>query len=248
MKMSSADRSIWRFVVLASVVCFVNQGCRIPLSNVKPVPVQEVDAHGISLTRVQELRCGDRAESVAAVLGDPADRQPSCVPGEVIWRYPIRAWNDMSNSRKIVPAVLLRVGFDGSRTLTDWGFVDSFTGRPLAVRETSDDAFRWFQTLSHAPLPIPQRVELDRTLIRGQTTEIDVERMLGQWKPDLHCGNGGPVPVVKKTQTDSGSVWDWYVDRPSPLFIPPRYLVASFDDAGALIVWHLEQTYPGSRK
>jgi hypothetical protein len=248
MKLSSADPRRLRFVVIAAVVCLVTQSCRTPLSNVKPVPVQEIDAHGISLTRVQKLRRGDRAESVAAVLGDPADRRPSCVPGEVVWRYPIRAWNDTANSREIVPAVLLRVSFDTSGTLTDWEFVDSSTGRPLVVRETPEDALRWFQTLSDAPLPVPQRVELDGTLIRGRTTETDVERMLGQWKPDLHCGSGGPVPVVKKTKDDSGSVWDWYVDRPSPLFIPPRYLVASFDDAGALIVWHLEQTYPGGRK
>jgi hypothetical protein len=249
MKMSSAHPPIWKSVALASVVSFVNQGCGILLwSSVKPVPVEEVDAHGISLTRTQKLRRGDRAESVVVVLGEPADRRPSCVPGEVVWRYPIRAWNDMANRREIVPAVLLRISFDGSGTLADWGFVDSFTGRPLAVRETSDDASRWFQTLSHAPPPIPPRVELDKTLIRGQTTQLDVEQMLGEWQPHFYCGGGGPVPVAKKTGTDSGSVWDWYVDRPSPLFIPPYYLVASFDDAGALIVWHFEQTYPGGRK
>jgi hypothetical protein len=91
-------------------------------------------------------------------------------------------------------------------------------------------------------------VKLDEVLIRGRTTQLDVERILGQWRPDLLCGNGGPVPVVRKRTTDSGSVWDWYADRPSPLFVPPRYLVASFDDRGALIVWHFERTYPGGRK
>jgi hypothetical protein len=55
------------------------------------------------------------------------------------------------------------------------------------------------------------------------------------------------VPVVSKRTTDSGSVWDWYADRPSPLFVPPHYLVASFDDRDALIAWHFEQTYPGGR-
>jgi hypothetical protein len=154
----------------------------------------------------------------------------------------------MTSRRAIVPAVLLRVQFGGSGTLTDWGFIDSATGRALPVLETSDDAFRWFESLSQAPPPIPPRIVLAEILIRGHTRQIDVERLLGQWRPDLHCGNGGPAPVVRMTRVGSASVWDWYVDRPSPLFIPPRYLVASFDDTDALIAWHFEQTYPGGRK
>jgi hypothetical protein len=102
--------------------------------------------------------------------------------------------------------------------------------------------------LSQEPPPIPPLVKLEEVLIRGRTTQLDVERTLGQWRPDLHCGNGGPAPVVKKTTTDSGSIWDWYADRPSPLFVPPRYLVASFDDSGTLVVWHFERAYPGGKK
>lgn len=246
--MMSAQAPIWKFVLLATLACFFIHGCGILFwSNTKPVPVEEVDAHGISLTRAHKLKRGDGAESVVALFGEPADRLQSVVPGTVVWRYPIRAWNDMANSREIVPATLLRVSFDESGTLIDWGFLDSFTGRPLAIRETSDDASRWFQSLTKAVPPIPPRVELHKTLIRGQTTQLQVERMLGQWRPDFY-GNGGPVPVVKKTTTDSGSVWYWYVDRPSPLFVPPHYLVVSFDDTGVLAVWHLEQTYPGGRK
>ncbi len=154
----------------------------------------------------------------------------------------------MANTRMIVPAVLLRTEFDGSGVLTDWGFVDPLTGRSLPVVETSDEASRWFRSLSSAPPPIPLQVKLDETLTRGRTTQLDVERLLGQWQPDLHCGNGGPVPMVTKRTVGSGSVWDWDVDRPSPLFVPPGYLVATFDDTGALRVWHLEQTYPGGRK
>ena len=238
-----------RFAVLVLAVCFATHGCGIPLrSGVKPVPIDEVDARGIALVRVQALRHGDRAGSVVELLGEPADRQPSCVPGEVVWRYPVRAWNDMVNSREIVPAVLLRVSFDGSETLIDWGFFDSFTGHRLAVREAVDDASRWFQSLSRSPAPIPPHVALNEALVRGQTKAFEVDRILGQWQPDFFCGGGGLVPVVRKTRTDSGSVWEWYVDRPSPLFVPPHYLVVSLTDTGAFLVWHLEQTYPGGRK
>ncbi len=249
MMTSSAHASIQKSFVVALPVCFGLLGCVTPWSvGVKPVPVEEIDAHGISLAQVHKLKSGDRAESVVLVLGEPADRRPSCVPGRTLWRYPIRAWNDWVDSGEIVPAVLLRINFDASGTLTDWGFVDPLTGRSLPVAETLDDASRWFASLAAAPPPTPRRIKLDETLIRGRTTEADVERALGQWRPDLYCSNGGPVPVVRKTKVELGSVWEWYVDRPSPLFVPPRYLVASFDDKGALTVCHLERTYPGGRE
>jgi hypothetical protein len=248
-RMVSAYPSIRKPAILASMVCLAIQGCGIPLwESVRPVPVEEVDARGISLARVQKLKRGDRAASIVDILGEPADRRQSCVPGEVIWRYPIRAWNEVGNGREIVPAIILRISFDGFGKLADWRFLDPFWGRPLAVRETADDASGWFKSLSQAPPPIPERIELDKTLIPGRTTQLDVERILGGWQPDFYCGGGGLAPVVKKTAIDSVSVWDWYVDRPSPLFIPPRYLVVCVDDAGALIVWHFEQTYPGGRK
>jgi hypothetical protein len=226
----------------------VMHGCGIFTPGVGPVPVQAVDAHGISLDRARSLRHGDRAESVIAVLGEPADRPRSCVPGEVIWRYPIRAWNDKVTTREIVPAVLLRIRFDGSGVLTDWGFVEPSTGRPLAVQDTVDEASRWFQSLSAAPPPRPPRIALHEVLIPGRTTQQEVERAFGRWRPDLFCGQGGAVPVVKKSAVDSGSVWDWYVDRPSSLFIPPYYLIVTLSDTGIFIVWHVEGTYPGGRK
>jgi hypothetical protein len=238
----------WKSVLVASAVWFTVGGCvSYPWSPIRPVPVAEVDTHGISLARAQQLVRGDRADAVILVLGEPADRMPSCVPGEVVWRYPIRAWNDMGASREIVPAVLLRMTFDRMGTLEAWSFVDPLTGHDLPVLEGSDVASGWFESLSHSPAPIPPRVQLDETLIRGRTTQHQVESKFGQWQPDLHCTFGGPVPVVRKTTAGSGSVWDWYVDRPSPLFIPPRYLVASFR-AGSLSAWHLEQTYPGGRE
>jgi len=138
--------------------------------------------------------------------------------------------------------------FDGSGTLTDWRFVDPTTGHPLPVRETLAEASHWFEQVLKAPPPRPPRIEFSSILVRGKTTQEEVEKTLGQWRPDLPCGNGGPVPVVKKTEQDSGTVWDWYVDRPSPLFIPPHYLVASFDAHGSLIDWFFQQTYPGGRK
>lgn len=241
---------MWKSIVLATAVCFLIQGCDIRLwSNVKPVPVGEIDARGISLKLAEKLNRGDPAESVVNVFGEPADRQPSCVPGQVVWRYPIRAWNDLLVDKpQIVPAVLLRLSFDKMDTLTKWHFVDSFSGQSLAVRETLNEASLWFQLLSQAPQPIPPYIELHTVLLQGKTTKLDAERILGQWRPDFYCASGGPAPIVKKAETASGSVWDWYVDRPSPLFVPPHYVIVDLDNSGSLIVWEFQQTYPGGRK
>jgi hypothetical protein len=247
MKILAARLAVTKAAVLTSLLWFAVQGCGIPFgAGVKSVPVQDVDRHGTSLARLHSLERGDKEDVLVAILGEPADRRPSCVPGQVIWRYPIRAWNKMLGRPEVVLAVLLRINFDRSGVLTDWGFVDPLTGRSLVVRETLEEASRWFQSLSLPP--VPPYIELHKALVRGQTTQDDVERVRGQWQPDLFCGNGGPVPVVSKRITQSDTIWDWYVDRPSPLFVPPHYLVASFDDTGALIVWHFEGTYPGGRK
>lgn len=241
---------LWSATFLVSIsTSLIIQGCAIILSpNIKTVPVEEADQHGIPLDRARSLHQGDGARLVVSVLGEPADEQKSCVLDGIIWRYPIRAWNDKGDRPVIVPAVRLRARFDTAGTLIDWGFVDSLTGHPLPVRESLEGAHGWFQSLMHAPPPFPPLIDLSRMLISGQTTQQNIESTLGQWHPDLYCGNGGPVPVVKKTFTESGSEWDWYVDRPSPLFVPPHYLVVSFDKHGSLIGMHFEGTYPGGRK
>jgi hypothetical protein len=215
---------------------------------VKTVPVEAADRHGIALDRARSLRQGDGEDLVVAILGEPADKQRSCVLDGMIWRYPIRAWSDMAHRRDIVPAIRLRTRFDGSGTLIDWEFVDPLAEIALDVQETADSARLWFRSLSRAPPPIPAPIDLNETLVRGKTTQLEVEQALGKWHPDLHCGNGGPVPVVTKTTSGSGSVWDWYVDRPSTLFVPPHYLVVCYDKRGSLIGWHFEATYPGGRK
>lgn len=247
---SAAHPPAWKAIFLASGLPFlVVQGCSVLMrSSVKVVPVKDVDQHGISLDRARSLHQGDGVDAVAAVFGEPVDQQPSCVLNGVVWRYPIRAWNDMANRREIVPATRLRTRFDASGTLVDWGFIDGRAEHALLVDEEAEDAYRWFHSLSLAPSPTPPLIDLNKTLVRGQTTQAEVEQALGQWHPDIHCGNGGHVPVVTKMIAESGSTWDWYVDRPSPLFVPPHYLIVSYDKHRALIGWHLERTYPGGRK
>ena len=214
--------------------------------SVKPVSVPGIDRHGAALSAVQGLRKGATEKEVLGVLGEPADRRRSCVPGETAWRYPIRAWSDNANGARIVPAPLLRITFDSEGLLSAMLFVDPVTGEPLPIEESLDEATRWFDRLS--PDPVPRRIELERSLRVGVSRPADVERLLGEWRPDPGCGPGGEFPILREARSRGGEIREYYVDRPSPLFIPPRYLIASFDDRGLLMVWWLQQTYPGGRK
>ncbi|MDT8419217.1 MAG: hypothetical protein RQ754_02195 [Desulfuromonadales bacterium] len=250
LKNPSPFQSVWKTVFLALVATFlVMQGCAITIaSGVKVVPVKDVDKYGINLDRARSLHKGEGENAVVSVFGEPADKQLSCVPDHIVWRYPIRAWSDMANRREIVPACRLRTRFDADGILINWRFIDARTEHTLPVMESADNAYRWYQSLSLAPAPIPPLIDLNKTLINGQSTIRQIDQALGRWHPDIYCGGGGPVPIVTKTTSESGSVWDWYVDRPSPLFIPPHYLIVYYDNQGALIGWHFEQTYPGGRK
>lgn len=235
-----------RSALSVATVCLSLQACGLLLwEHVHPVPVPEIDRLGVDLARARALPKLAPAESVVALLGKPADKRES-LPNRIEWRYPIRAWNDMANNPKIVPAVLLRIRFDARGIVKDWTFVDPRFGRPVAIHETLDEASRWFESLANAPSPTPPRIELAKVLIRDYSTQSEVERVLGQWKP--WCTGCLPLPVVRKTRAEAGDVWDWYVDRPSPLFIPPMYLIASFDHDDRLIVWYLRTTYPGGRE
>ena len=190
--------------------------------------VQEIYRHAVPLLHV---------------LDEPADRRPSCIPGRIVWRYPIRAWNNRADVG-VAPAALLRIVFDNNGFVKEWNFVDPISMQPLPIRESTEEASRWFKQISKRP-PMPPRIVIDRSITKGQSTMEDIERIFGQWQPDLSCGSGGVVPIVRKSRSESDVVWEYYVDRPSPLFIPPHYLVADFDTTGVLQGWHFEGTYPG---
>jgi hypothetical protein len=236
-----------RLVAAALAGMALGFGCAVlGVGRAWTVPVRELDAEGAARFRIRNLKPGDTAEAVRAALGEPADRMPTCILDQVAWRYPIREWNEKHEAMTAVPAVVLRARFDSSGTLVEWGFVHPGDGRPLAVVESASDALRWYRALS--PPPVPPLVELDKVLARGRSSRADVERELGRWRPDLRCGNGGPAPTVRSRTDESGSVQEWYVDRPSPLFVPPQYLIVIFDSGSRLVGCHIEQTYPGGRK
>lgn len=154
----------------------------------------------------------------------------------------------MSKTRRVVPAGLLRMRFDNAGLLVDWHFVDPANGASIPIQDTQAQAERWFDLLVSSPGPVPPRIRVRQQLIPGSTTLNEAIAVFGSWHPDFHCDSEGPVPLYRKVQNDFGTVLEWYVDRPSHLFIPPMYLVATFDRSGGLLACHLQQTYPGGLK
>lgn len=72
---------------VATVCCAVTMlsGCHSGiLVGVPCAPHDQLDAHGIALENIQHLVRGDRTNTVMQILGQPADRQPSCVPNEIV--------------------------------------------------------------------------------------------------------------------------------------------------------------------
>ncbi len=235
-------RVIRAFPILAGVMVI---GSAISsCSGTKFVAVPDLDRHGVALSQVRKIRSGNTEDDLLRILGEPADRCRSCVPGRIVWRYPIRAWNDRASGGGVVRAALLRITFNHQGVVKEWGFVDPVTNQPLPVRENLEAASQWFKGISQRP-PTPPRIVIESSIAKGQTRMIDVERVFGQWQPYLGCGSGGAVPIVRKSRSDSEVAWEYYVDRPSPLFIPPNYLIADFDSNGVLQSWRFEQTYPG---
>jgi hypothetical protein len=234
----------------APALALAATGCAFLSGGVRPVDVPALDRGGTSLAALRGLPAGTPAAELIRLLGEPADRVRACGPSrEVVWRYPIRAWNDrVSQAPRVVPAPLLRIELDDRGLIRDWRFVHPVSGEPLPLDRREEDERAWFAGLSEAPGPRPPLIALADLLRPGRAGGPAVEALRAAWQPDLLCSRGGPVPVARRPTTAGGEAWEVFVDRPSPFFVPPHYLLASFDDGGRLIVWHFEQTYPGSRK
>lgn len=224
------------------------QDCSIPLGRApRVVPVPLLDRNGISLEHLGKLTPGlsDQADFLR-LLGEPASRTRGNFPGDTIWLYPIRAWNTRGRTG-VVPAALLRIRFDRSGVVQEWHFRDPDTGDVLPVRRTLSRDTRWFHDL--APPPMPPYIDLGRILRIGESTIADIARELEIWQPRVYLGSGydGDLPVVRKQTTRRGGIWEYYVDRPSPLFIPPHYLIVSFHRSGILRAYWFQTTYPGGK-
>jgi hypothetical protein len=157
---------------------------------------------------------GRTSTDVLRQVGDPADQRHS--PREE-WAYPVRAFSP----RALPPAAILRIEFDLAGVVSDWYFFDPRTKIRLPIRESLTDAQRFLGRICERPV---REVNLEAGIRRNQSTKAEIVALLAPVVGGMHFRRAR----VRETATASGVAWDYYVDRPSPVFIPPFYVIVEF--------------------
>ena len=175
------------------------------------VPVPELDKQRIDVTNI----AGSAIIDVSDRLGEPSATRS--FGQHVEWSYAIRAFQSGQGLRR---AAVLRIVFGGG-AVSEWYFVDRSTTARLPMSETLAAARRYLKRLCGQPI---KEVDLWAGIVPGRTSQRDVTSLF--------------EPVMRYTHrreqsTPSAIVWDFDVDRPSPLFIPPFYLKVVFQSRHA---------------
>ncbi len=210
-------------IFVALVPLLFAQGCTHPAA----VAIPELDSSVISYSRLESGKLTE-AEMRQQFGESPADHQMK--GGERLLIYPIRVWTPVR--RGIVPAAILRVQFDRGGVVTDWYFFHPRTNQRLEVAETLSEAQYAVSQICKADGRAPMLV-LETNIQRGQSTMGDIHRLMVEFTYLIfrfHPSRGFPYP--RKVPIANGEAWDFYVDRPSPIFIPPFYYYIEFNPAG----------------
>ena len=166
------------------------------------VVIPELDASGIDCAG-RSLK-GKSVAQIAATLGES--------PYGLSNFFPIRV-APYRNGR-CVPAPGLRISFDERGIVKEKQFFNPQTQQPMPISETIEEADQR-RLRSCQPLP---RVALADIKV-GQSTKADVETLVRQLEPALRKFGHLTFEAMMATR----DVWVFYVDRPSPLFIPSSW-------------------------
>lgn len=205
---------------LALAALLSAQGC----ARSAAVSIPELDGSVVPYSR---LHFGKITEAdVRHEFGDPpVDEQTK--DGGKIWIYPVRAFHGTPLSRLgLVLAAILRVEFDRAEIVSDWYFLDPRTHRRLGVTETLSDALGAVTAICGARGSASRQIVLEPVLQRGRTTMAEVKHLGLAAMPPASFASPRTVPGSR------GQAWDIYVDRPSPVFVPPFYYIIGFNAAG----------------
>jgi hypothetical protein len=203
-------------LVLASALSA--QGC----GSKSNVSVPELDRLQVSYST---LHSGKVTESlVRRKLGDApiSGRLKGSGKSSTYAMYAVRAW---SPAGLYVPAAVLRVHFDSVGVVSDWYFLHPRTYQRLTITETLPEAESAVSHICGAEQRTPMP-KLETVLQKGRSKMADVNQLTRSYRPP----EGFPHP--RKVPIANGETWDYHVDRPSPLFIPPFYFIIEFDAAG----------------
>jgi hypothetical protein len=172
---------------------------------------------------------GEQTEAeVVRLLGRPAAKLSApFAEGEVLVYPVIRSgWAGYSH------APVLRIDFDSAGMVQDVGFFQPQTGERLPVREKLERARKRLSCgrsiVDGTHSGVRPEVAVDK-IRAGQSTREDVVKILAAFEPPPPMQ---AVPFPRKGIARSREIWEYYVDRPSPLFIPSelRAVVVLYTD------------------
>jgi hypothetical protein len=217
--------------ILAVLLLVLSSGCTYDLarflfvSGSRPPHVPELDDYVINLEGIQ--RTSSR-EAVRAILGEPPFVNYGS--GELQWTswwYPIRNIGAVplpdgaKRQRRVIPAVGLRIWLDASGRVEKWGFFHPVNNSAMELRESLEQADSQLGERCK-----PRRIELSVILRQGTSKEKVLEGM--RWFEGMIVASefkGSQVHISREGQQE---ILTYYADHPSPLYIPPNYVVVTF--------------------
>ncbi len=232
--------------IMAVLVSVLSSGCTHEFtsflvdSGYRPPHVPELDRYVINLEGIRQT---SRQEDVRVILGEPPFVHETYGNGSLqytAWRYPIR---DVAAfplpagaraQRRVIPAVELRIWLDKSDAVVKWGFFHPIERSPMQIRESIDEADSRLRKVCKPPM----RIELAKVLRQGATRE-EIQKGM-HWFEGL-VSSGLEWSQVRTLREEQQEILIYYVDHPSPLYVPPYYVEVTYYSKGGLGTgWHFE--------
>lgn len=207
-----------------------------------PVPVPELDTVILDASRIE---ASSGPGDVRSILGDPPlTTELRAETGELAsttWWYPIRDLRvvplpDTARSQtRVIPAAVLRVSLDPSGCVEGWGFFHPISEGPMEIAESAEQAEAWMERYRGSA----RRIDLATVLRHGASRDDVLEAM--RWFDRGVHGSDLERIQVRSLREGSRERLVFYAERPSPLYIPPDYLVVTFWEIGGQATsWHFQ--------
>jgi hypothetical protein len=235
-----------KLAILALLLLVLTAGCIYDLTRFvfspgsRPPDVPELDHYVINLEGIQGT---SSRETVRAILGEPPFTHETYRSGELqwtTWRYPIRNIAAIAlppgtkAQRQVIPAAELRIWLDASGRVEKWGFFHPVKNSLMEIRESIEQADSQL-----AKMCKPQkRIELAAALRQGTPREKVLEGM-GWFEGIVSTERkASEVHILREGRQE---ILIYYADHPSPLYVPPSYVVVTFYAKGDLATsWYFE--------
>lgn len=233
--------------ILAVLISTLSGGCTHELtrfvigSGYQPPYVPELDNYIINLEGIER---SSSPEDVRAILGEPPFVIETHGVGELQWTawwYPIRSIATVplpagaKAQRQVIPAAELRVQLDTSGRVEAWGFYHPIINSPIWIRENMDQAGSRLANACNQP----KWIEFAKVLKQGTLKEEVLNGM--RWFEGLLVSTEFERSQVRVSPDGQKETLIYYTDHPSPLYVPPSYVVVTFYSKGNLGTrWHFE--------